>query len=151
MAANTDPIYTLTPNNGFCVPVLVGVASDGSGVISGGTVTMYVAFTAGTNGSYVREARVRYGSTTGIVATTGTTCIRFYLSTANSGTVTTATSHPIASFTLPALTGVLATPTPDFICPLGFMIPTGMYVLCNVGVVAATNQSWQVTVIGGDY
>ena len=151
MSANVDPIFTLTPNVGFAVPVLVGAVSDGSGVISGGTVTLYVAFSAGANGSYLRESRIKVGSTTGVTGPTSATNMRFYLSTVNTGSPTTANSHPIAEIALPALTGSLSAPTPDFVVPWGFAIPTGMYLLCNIGVAQIANTVWQVTTIGGDY
>ena len=152
MPANVDPIYTLTPNISFCVPVLVGAVSDGSGVIDGGgTVTLYKAFTAGSNGSYMRESRIKVGSTTGVTGPTSATNMRFYLATVGSGSPTTANSHPIAEIALPALTGSLSAPTPDFVVPWGFAIPTGMYLLCNIGVVQIANTVWQVTTIGGDY
>ena len=151
MAVNVDPIYTLTPNIGFAVPVLVGAVSDGSGVISGVTVTLYLAFSAGANGSYLRESRIKVGSTTGVTGPTSATNMRFYLSTTNTGSPTTANSHPIAEIALPALTGSLSAPTPDFVVPWGFAIPTGMYLLVNIGVAQIANTVWQVTTIGGDY
>lgn len=150
MGANTEPIYTLTPNIGHADCVLVGAQSDGGGVISGGTVTMYVAFTAGSNGSFVKEARIKVGSTTGLVANAAT-AVRLYLSTVNTGTTTTANTYLLTEIAIPAITGVLAAASPDFIAPLNFAMPTGTYILANIGVATTANATVQVTVMGGDY
>ena len=149
--ANINLTFPLTFKIGFCIPVLVGAVSDGSGVIDGGgTVTLYLAFSAGAQGSWVKEARIKLGSTTGIIASSATT-MRFYLSTVNSGSPTTANSHPITEIGIPILTPQLNSATPDLIVPFNFAIPASSYILCNIGVVQTTNAVWQVSIIGGDY
>lgn len=151
MAANTEPIYTLTPKVQSCTPVLVSAGTDGAGfVVSGGTVTHYIAFTAGSNGSYIKEARIKAATTNGTTAVSATS-IRFFVSTVASGAVSGADTHFITEVAIPAFTPAAATASPDFIVPLNFALESGKYLLCNTGVVAAANTFYKVTVFGGDY
>lgn len=157
MPANTEPIYTLTPNIGFglitgvnLAAVAANVSTSGSGVLSGGTIDMVLAFSAGANGSFVKEARIKAVGTTGLIANVATS-IRLFLSSVDTGSATTANTHFITEVAIPAITGAANAASPDFIVPLNFAIPTGMYVLANSGIIPATNGGWKVSVIGGDY
>lgn len=151
MAVNTEPIFTITPHIESCTPVLVCAGTDGVGfVVTGGTVTHYVAFAAGTNGSYIKEARIKAATTNGTTAVSATS-IRFFISTVNSGAVSGANTHFITEVAIPAFTPAAATASPDFIVPLNFAIESGKYLLCCTGVVAAANTFYKVTTIGGDY
>jgi hypothetical protein len=151
MPANKEPVYTLTPKIQSCTPVLVCAGTDGAGfVVSGGTVTHYIAFTAGTNGSYIKEARIKAATTNGTTAVSATT-IRFFVSTVSSGATSGADTHLIAEVAIPTFTPATTSASPDFIVPLNFAIESGKYLLCCTGVVAASNTFYKVTTFGGDY
>lgn len=151
MAANTEPIYTLTPHVESCTPVLVCAGTDGVGyVVSGGTVTHYIAFTPGANGSFIKEARIKIATTNGTTAVAATD-IRFFISTVSSGATSSANTHFITEVAIPAITPAIATSTPDFIVPLNFALESGKYLLCCTGVVASANTYYKVTTFGGDY
>ena len=151
MPANNEPIYTLTPHIESCTPVLVCAGTDGVGfVVSGGTVTHYIAFTPGSNGSYIKEARIKCSTTNGTTAVSATS-IRFFISTVASGATSGADTHFITEVAIPTFTPAAATASPDFIVPLNFAIESGKYLLCCTGVVAAANTFYKVTTIGGDY
>jgi hypothetical protein len=98
--------------------------------------THYIAFTAGSNGSYIKEARIKAATTNGTTAVSATS-IRFYISTVASGAVSGADTHFITEVAIPAFTPAAATASPDFIVPLNFALESGKYLLCNTGVVAA--------------
>ena len=151
MPSNTEPIYTGTPKIESCTPVLVCAGTDGVGfVVSGGTVTHYIAFTAGTNGSYIKEARIKAATTNGTTAVAATS-IRFFVSTVASGATSGANTHFITEVAIPTFTPAAATSSPDFIIPLNFAIESGKYLLCCTGVVASANTFYKVTTFGGDY
>ena len=151
MPANTEQIYTLTPRIESCTPVLVCAGTDGVGfVVSGGTVTHYIAFTAGANGSYIKEARIKIATTNGTTAVAATT-IRFFVSTVASGATSGANTHMIAEVAIPAITPATTSASPDFIVPLNFAMESGKYLLCCTGVVANANTFYKVTTFGGDY
>ena len=151
MPSNTEPIYTGTPKIESCTPVLVCAGTDGVGfVVSGGTVTHYIAFTAGTNGSYIKEARIKCSTTNGATAVAATS-IRFFVSTISSGATSGANTHFITEVAIPTFTPSTSTSSPDFIIPLNFAIESGKYLLCCTGVVANANTFYKVTTFGGDY
>lgn len=149
--ANTDPIYTKTPKTQTCKPVLVCAGTDGVGfVVSGGTITHYLAFTPGAQGSFIKEARIKCATTNGTTAVAAT-CIRFFISSVSSGATTSDNTTLISEVAIPGFTPTVAGASPDFIVPLNFAIPSDRYLLCCTGVVASANTYYQVTTIGGDY
>lgn len=151
MPANKEPVFTLTPKVQSCTPVLVCAGTDGVGfVVTGGTITHYIAFSAGTNGSYIKEARIKCATTNGTTAVSATS-IRFFVSTVSSGAVSGADTHFITEVAIPTFTPSTSTSSPDFIVPLNFALESGKYLLCCTGVVAAANTYYKVTVFGGDY
>ena len=151
MGANTEPIFTLTPKVQSCTPVLVCAGTDGVGfVVSGGTVTHYIAFTAGANGSFVKEVRIKGATTNGTTAVSATS-IRFFVSTIASGATASTNTFFLTEVALPTWTPTTSSASPDFILPLNFALENGKYLLCCTGVVAAANTYYQVTTIGGDY
>src|SRR5438105_3267686 len=80
MPANTNPLFSITPNIGT---VLLGttsaqVKSDGTSAGTG-TDLMYSAFASGTNGSYVQK--VRFNCVANAVTNSVATVLRIYLTT----------------------------------------------------------------------
>lgn len=131
--------------------MLVCAGTDGVGfVVSGGTVTHYIAFTAGTNGSYIKEARIKCCTTNGATAVAATS-IRFFTSTVSSGATALADTHFLTEVAIPTFTPATTTSSPDFIVPLNFAMESGKYLLVCTGVVANANTYYKVTTIGGDY
>lgn len=149
MSANTEPRYTLTPNNGFALVDAANTNSDGTGNIT--TPTMYLLITAGTNGTLLNFVRVMCSAS---AAATGNnpTVIRLYLSTISSGATTNANTHLIAEQAIPSITtDQTVTATPYFDIPLGFDIPSGYFLLASNHVVAVANTHNSVTAFADDY
>ena len=151
-ALNTDPLYSVTPKVSFALPILLGSQSDGVGVLNTGTITMYICFASATNGSFLRETRVKVGSVSGTAGPSAATSMRFYLSTVGTGNpTTTANTHPIGEIQIPAITDSLSVATPDFLIQWNFAIPSSMWLHCNIGVVPGGTSIYQVSTFGGDF
>lgn len=148
MAANTNPIYSLTPN-------VVGVACGGTANIDAtgiGTIgtDSFLCFTAGSNGSWVEKVRFSPGATVAATATTATT-LRVFLTTASTAT-TAANTHLVAEVAAAAQTAAHSTNATFYIdVPLGFAIQSGMKVIVTNHVVNASNTGWKAVCFGGDY
>lgn len=151
MAANIDPIYTVTPNIGMTRITAQQVTSgrgDGNGTIA---TDIFLAFSAGANGSYVREVRMKPAATAAATTTTATS-IRIYISTKNSGATTSADTKLIDEIAIPAVSAAAtATPVPVFTLPLNFAIPTGNYILVGSGAAIAASTEFHIVTVGGDY
>jgi hypothetical protein len=150
MPANTVPIFSLTPN---LSAVSITTASANTASAGAGTVgtNMFLAFTAGANGSFVQK--VRFMSVASAAGVTGVaTVLRIFLSTVNSGSPTAANTFLIGEVSVPAINSanqVNATNFYDF--PLNIAIQTGYYILVSQHVAQTTNQNWNAMVFGGNY
>jgi hypothetical protein len=150
MPANTNPIFTLTPNVGrvTITQAAANVKSDGVGTVG---TDNFLVFTAGANGSFVE--RVRFMSVASAAATAGVaTTLRVFLSTVNTGGTTAADTFLIGEISVPAITSSHSTnATAPYELALNIAIPTGMYILVSQHVAQTANQNWIAVAIGGDY
>lgn len=150
MAANTSPIFSLTPNVGqVSIPTATAnVKSDGVGTVA---TDLFKVFTAGAFGSFVQK--IRFMSVASAAATTGVaTTLRIFLSTVGSGATTAANTFLIGEVSVPAINSdnsTNATNYYDFI--MNFAIPNGMFIHVTQHVAQTTNQNWVAQAIGGDY
>lgn len=150
MAANTAPIFGLTPNYG---PVNVTAAltkSDGTASAIG--TDIFKAFTTGAAGSWISKVRFSPGATTANTATTATVG-RVYFSTQSSGATTGGTNTwLIAEATLASQTADSSTAATNPIdIPLNLALPTGYYILVSTHHAPAANSLWEAEVFGTDY
>lgn len=153
MAANINPIYTLTPNVGKVKIATTNaqVKSDGTSAGSG-TDLMYKVFTAGANGSYVDT--IRFFSVASTAATTGVaTTLRAYISTVSApGATTSSDTFLIGELSVPAISSANSTNATNYYeIVLNKTIPTGNYIHVSQHVAQTTNQEWQAIAFGGDY
>lgn len=145
MPANTSPIFSIVGatdsvaanNSGLIVGPTANTALDGSG-------TMYKAFTAGSNGSYVQKIRFR------AVGSPAATVCRVFIS---SSTTTNSTNTWLYDeITLPATTLSQTAATSVFELPLNFALDPNYLLYVTFGTsTGATNTGYSVVVIGGDY
>ena len=150
MAANTNPVFSLTPN-------VTGVACGGTANIDAtgiGTIgtDSFVCFTAGSNGSFIEKVRFCPGATVAATATTATT-LRVFLTTILTATATTAANtHLLAEVAAAAQTAAHSTNATFYIdVPLGFAIPSGTRIIVTNHVVNAASTGWKAIGIGGDF
>jgi hypothetical protein len=145
MPANTNPIYSIvgavdsvaTNNSGLIVGPTANNAQDGSG-------TMYKAFTAGTNGSYVQKIRFRP------VGSPSATVCRVFIS---SSTTTNATNTWLYDeITLPSTSVSQVAASSVFELPLNFALDPSYLLYVTFGTsTGATGTGYSVVVIAGDY
>ena len=149
MSGNAQPQFTANGNIGSALVNAANTASDGTGNIS--TPTMYVAFTAGANGSYVEFARVMVVAS--VAATAGAaTVIRLYVSSITTGATSSANTFLIYELALPSITADQTTTATNYYdIPLGFRLPASWTILASTHIVANASTDNRVTVMGGDY
>ena len=145
MAANTAPIYSIAGdvnsvaalNSGLVVGPTANTAQDGSG-------TLYKAFTAGTNGSYVQKIRFRP------VGSPAATVCRVFIS---SSTTTSATATWLYDeITLPAVTVSQTTASSVFELPLNFALNASYLLYVTFGTsTGSTGTGYSIVTIAGDY
>jgi hypothetical protein len=149
MAANTNPIFTLTPNIGVAqIGATANVKSDGAGTIG---TDMMKAFTAGSAGSYV--SRIRFNPWASTAATvTVATVIRVFYSTLTSGTSASTNTYLLYEFAAAAQTADQTVTATFYIeVPLGFAMPTGSFLHCSSHIINNSSTGWVGIVFGGDY
>lgn len=145
MPANTAPIYSITGD-------VTSVASNNSGLIVGptantaldGSGTLYKAFTAGANGSYVQKMRFRP------VGSPAATVCRVFIS---SSTTTSATNTWLYDeITLAAVTLSQTAATSVLEIPLNFALPASYLLYVTFGTsTGAAGTGYSVVTIAGDY
>lgn len=145
MPANTAPIYSIVGN-------VDSVASNNSGLVVGptantaldGTGTMYKAFTAGANGSYIQKIRFRP------VGSPAATVCRVFVS--NSTTTSATATWLYDEITLPAVTLSQTAASSVFELPLNFAIEPNYLLYVTFGTsTGATGTGYSIVTIAGDY
>jgi hypothetical protein len=145
MPANTSPIYSIvgavdsvaTNNSGLVVGPTANTALDGSG-------TLYKAFTAGTNGSYVQKMRFRP------VGSPAATVCRIFIS---SSTTTSATATWLYDeITFPTVTLSQTAASSVFELPLNFALDPSYLLYVTFGTsTGSTGTGYSIVTIAGDY
>lgn len=157
MAANTQPIFPLSPNIGTMNALLTTAMTNTKaydGTEAAGTA-LVLAFTAGANGARVDAMKIQFASTNGATAsgTTAATVVRFW---ANNGSAnTTATNNQLLGEVAVAAQTVTALATgtnPVYEFVLNKSLPAGYKIYAGITVaVGGTNCALQVSATGGDY
>ena len=157
MAANTSPIFPLTPNPGL-MNVLLSTAMTNTKAFDGteaaGTALAQVLL-AGANGARIDSISVQLTSTNGATAsgTTAATVVRFWIN--NGSANTTATNNQLLGEVAIAAATVTALATgtnPVYTVSVNQSIPAGYKVFAGTTVaVGGTNCALQVSANAGDY
>lgn len=152
MAANTSPLFGLTPNVGKALFPGTGLTkSDGASGASGIGTDMAVLFTAGANGSYVESVRFIPVATAAATATNATV-LRLYISTVNSGVTANTNTTLILEVGAAAQTADHSTNAIFYFdIPINKKINTGYYLLISTHTAPATNTNWEATAWGMDF
>ena len=144
MAANTNPIYTITP----VISWASITAADGNQL--GTDADVLLVFTAGSTGAFIQRLIFQPISTSGST-TTSAAAGRIYINNGSSAG-TAANNTLIKEITL-AATAVNVTATAaafGYEVPLNFQMPATYTIIVGVTAFAA-NTAWQVCAIGGNY
>lgn len=154
MAANTQPIYTLTPhidsgqarNSGTVLGPSANTAEDGTGSNTFGV------FYSGANGSYAQTVRL-----TPVLSPAATKMRLWYCSNTSStftgGTTNTATNMAaLMEITLPAVTVSLTVQGYAITIPLNLTLPPTTWLAVTFETsTGSAGTGWAVTASGGDY
>lgn len=135
MAANTAPIYPLTPNVAWGTVATANTAKDGTG-------TVVTVFTAGANGARVDKVKIRAAGTN--IATV----LRVFIN--NGSTNATAGNNTLfmeATIAITTLSEVAALADNEIL--LGLVLPAGYKVNITIGTTIAAGLA--VTGVGGDF
>ena len=143
MAANTSPIFILTPNLGTTRLVAANTASDGSG-------TVYSLMVAGASGSRADAVRFR-NSQVALSASTAMIHRIFYSPTNQSGSATSKLVGEVltAAATRTAGTTIGATSIYTFDLPL--IMPSGSGLFVAQSVYGGVQDQFDAQVFAGDY
>jgi hypothetical protein len=145
MPANTSPIYSIvgavdsvaTNNSGLVVGPTANTAQDGSG-------TLYKAFTAGTNGSYIQKMRFRP------VGSPAATVCRVFIS--SSSTTSSTATWLYDEITLPAVTVSQTAASSVFELPLNIAVDPSYLLYVTFGTsTGSAGTGYSVVTIAGDY
>ncbi len=148
MPANTAPIYTLTPDVTGVVIGTQNTRSDGNGTIG---TDIWLAFTAGAEGSFV--SKIRFTPIASVAATaTAATVLRIFIATVSSGSTTSSNCRLFQEIAAGAQTAAQTTTATFFHeIPLNFALPAGHTILVTTHIANNANTNWMALVFGGDY
>lgn len=147
MAANTSPIFTLTPRFTGVRITAANTSSAGDGTIG---TSMFLAFTPGANGSYLQKIRFSLAEST-INTASAAAVIRVYISTLNTGTTSASDTFLIQELNAATQTPAATTSGYPIEIPLNIAIPADRYVLVSTSVAPAANTAWVAGTFAGDY
>lgn len=145
MAANTAPIYSIAGH-------VESVAQDNTGLVVGptantaqdGTGTLYKAFTAGANGSYLQKIRFRP------VGSPAATVCRVFIS--SSSTTSATNTWLYDEITLPAVTVSQNSASNVFELPLNFALNANYLLYVTFGTsTGSAGTGYSVVTVAGDY
>ena len=145
MAANTSPIFSIaghvesvaSDNSGLVVGPTANTAQDGSG-------TLYKAFTAGANGSFLQKIRFRP------VGSPAATVCRVFISSSSSTSATNTWLYD--EITLPAVTVSQTAASSVFELPLNFALNASYLLYVTFGTsTGSTGTGYSVVTVAGDY
>jgi hypothetical protein len=139
MAANTSPIFTLSPEIQWAISATTANTTKD---LSSGTI--YPVFTGGTNGSYVQRIRFRTLGTN-----LAATVARVWINN-GSATGTAANNTLFDEISLPATTVSETAAQANYELPLNFALPPSYRIYVTLGT-APNAAGWDATIIGGDY
>ena len=137
MPANTNPIFTLTPDVAWGTTAITtaNTAKDGTG-------TVLTVYTAGANGSYVQRVRFRPAGTN------VQTVARLFIN--NGSTNATAANNILFDeITIPGTSLSENSAQASFEIPLNFAIQAGYKLNITIGTTIAAGL--YVSTVGGDY
>jgi hypothetical protein len=148
MAGNVQPQFTTNGNVSSIAVTAGNTSSEGGGTVA---TSIFLAFTAGVNGSFVES--VLWMPTASAAATaTNATIGRVFLSSVTTGSTTSANTYLIAEVSLPSVSADSTTVANSPIeITLNRRIPASWGVLVTNHVAPASSSEWIATVFGGDY
>ena len=150
MAANTVPIFPLTPNSlaGKLVGATGIAKSDGTGTVA---TDMILLFTAGADGAYVEGVQF-WPSASAVGTATTATVLRVYLSTKTSGATSNLDTFLLGELTAAQQTADSATVATTILSlAINRKIGANQTILASSHVTNAGSTSWSAVCFGASY
>lgn len=148
MAANTSPIFSLTPQIGVGAATAANTVGDGGGTIA---TDIFKVFTAGADGAWVSRIRFQAASSAAATNTTATVA-RVFVSSITSGATTNANTFLIAEVGLGVVAADHSTNATNPVdIQLNFALPASWTILITNHAAPAANTRWMATVYAGNY
>lgn len=148
MPANNLPIFTLAPKLGAVAITAANTSSQGGGTIG---TDIFLAITAGANGSRIHRA---YFVPTASAAATSTTATvgRVFYSSQTSGTTTSSNTNFLREVALPSVSADHSTtPAVQIEVLANFGLAANQTLLVTNHAAPAANTQWKLIVEYGDY
>lgn len=147
MPVNTSPIFGLTPKNGSIAVTAANVSSEGEGTIA---TNIFLAYTAGSNGSFIRSG---YWVPTSTASTATTATIgRVFYSSQTSGATTNANTTLLRENTLASQTaGSTSAATFNVMALTNYALQASQTLLVTNQHAPAANSQWKFVVEALDY
>lgn len=139
MAANTAPLFPLTPNNGVFGVVL----TTGANNYDGTNAAAALIYTAGTNSDKISKLTLK------AIGSNIATVVRLFLNNGTGGVGTAANNIFFAEFSLPLTTGSASIQTEPFEFPINKAIAQGCKVYALLGTTVAAGYA--VSMDGGSF
>ena len=144
MAANTAPIFTLTPRTSWVNPA-AGASSTSAATLSTQAASVaHSLFTAGSVGSYVQSIKIQP------MGTNPQAVVRMYVNDGGA-TTTASTSAMIGEITVPATTASANAAIVSFEQPINKAIQAGYKIYVTFAASTAFTAGFQFTCFAGDY
>lgn len=147
MPANVAPIFGKTPKFGSVLITAANTSSQGAGTVG---TDIFLAYTAGANGAYVRKIRLIPTATT--PTTTTATVARVFVSSVTSGSTASTDTHLFAEQTLAAIGADNASVSVSYYdIVIEDAIPANYTILVTCHAAPAANTAWRACVVALDY
>lgn len=147
MAGNVQPQFCTNGNVNAVAVTAASTNSEAPGTIGTG---VFLAFTAGANGSFVES--VLWMATATATTSTTATVGRVYVSSISSGATSASNCFLVAEVYLPSVSADSAsTAQYPLEIVLNRRIPASWTILVSNYAAPAANSQWIATVFGGDY
>ena len=147
MPANTNPIFTVTPdiNWGSTNPIGTIAVTSTASTSFDGTTSAVLLYTAGTNGSFVQKIIFEAGGTNATASVA-----RIFINNGSSNTVA-ANNTLFAQYSLPTTTVSNTVATAHIEVPLMIQLPASYRIYILISSSANLGAGWYTSVVAGDY
>lgn len=141
MAANTAPIFSLVPNVDWVIGI--STAHNDPDLTTG---TSYLVFTAGAEGSYLKEIHIKAKPGDNTAATV----LRIWIN--NGSTLSTAANSVLyAEYSLPATTASAAAAMFEMVIAMELALDPSFRVYLTIGTATGGSGALHATAVGGNY
>ena len=148
MAGNVQPQFTTNGNVSSIAVTAASTNSQAPGTIG---TAVFLAFTAGSNGSFV-ESVLWMPTATSTITTSPATVGRIFISSLTSGATSASNTYLIAEVSLPAISADSSSaPVYPIEVVINRRIPANWTILVSNYNAPTANTQWIATVFGGDY